>query len=374
MIRPEVQRLWRLDPLRGRAPARSAPDRIERVLHVHLSTPEEPVTSLCHALASLAAGGGYVCVEWTPLSPRARHQAILAAAAELRPTLVFMQLQRADALGPETIAELRCVAQSPDLVVASWCGDIGGGNGPVDAPDDRWAYVLSAQCDLMLYSSMSQVRAHRSRGMHNAAYLQIGYDEDRYFPGPEDGYGKSYDVAMLAANYSAYVRGKSSVEDAGLRHALAREMRRAFDKRFGLFGSGWGSGVKHLPPARSGDVYRSSHLALSISLSSSFERYTSDRLFRALACGTPVLMKAFSDWESFGLVAGKNVLVWNTPEEAVALAREWVCAPRRDALREIGRHGAALAREQHSWGVRMLELQPLIGAMRGSQLETMEPW
>jgi hypothetical protein len=218
------------------------------------------------------------------------------------------------------------------------------------------------------------VRAYRSLGMHNAAYLQIGYDEDRYFEGPDETYGDRFDVAFLGASYDDCDLAGLPGHEAAMRRAVVGAMRSAFGTRFGLFGHGWGTGVAHLPPAQSGEIYRRSHLALNVSLCNALERYSSDRLLRVLACGTPVLMKAFDDYRSFGLVANENVLVWETADEAVALAREWLSPARREALRTMGRRGAALAREHHSWGIRMLELQPLIAAVRGTRPEVTRPW
>src|SRR5262249_2019830 len=154
---------------------------------------------------------------------------------------------------------------------------------------DRWAFELAKECDLMLYASMSQARAHRSRGMHNAAYLQIGYDEDRYFEGDDSEYGNSFDVVFLGANYDERHWTSLPGNDAGLRRRVVGMMRDRIGARFGLFGRAWGSSVTHLPPAQSGDVYRRSHLALNVSVCSFLERYSSDRLLRILACGTPVL-------------------------------------------------------------------------------------
>jgi len=225
-----------------------------------------------------------------------------------------------------------------------------------------------------LYSSMSQVRAHRSRGMHRAAYLQIGFDEDRYYPGEDDRGACRYDAVFLGNNYDDRNWSSMPGHGADLRRAIVREMQSQLGDRFGLFGSGWGSAATHLAPASSGDIYRDARFAISLSLCSHLERYTSDRLLRALACGTPVLMKTFSDQASFGLVSGQNVLTWDRAGEALSLLRAWSAPERHDALRELGWSGASLARTHHSWGARMLELIPLIAAARGETVEVTRPW
>jgi Glycosyl transferases group 1 len=373
-MKSSIQRLWKLDPAWGHAAWRASPAQVERVLHVHLRTAEEPQASLCRALASLAIVDGYRRVNWTELPVTDRHNAIIAAAAGLRPSLVFMQLQCAEALARGTVTELRRVAGNDRLIVICWCGDVGGINGPYRVPGEHWAYEMAAHCDLMLYSSMSQVRAHRSRGMHNAAYLQIGYDEDRYFEGEDDEYGNLFDIAFLASKYDERRWTSLPGNDAALRSFVVETLRNQTDLRFGLFGRGWNRGVPYLPPADSGEVYRRSYLGLNISICSFLERYSSDRLFRILGCGTPVLMKAFDDWASFGLIHGENVLVWETIDDLMTLTRTWLEPARRKALREIGRRGARLVREHHSWGIRMQEMSPLIATMRGPSPDVSRPW
>ena len=64
-------------------------------------------------------------------------------------------------------------------------------------------------------------------------------------------------------------------------------------------------------------------------------------------CGVPVLMKAFDDWRSFGLIHGEIALVWETIADLMTLTRTWLDPGRHEELREIGRRGAQLAREHH---------------------------
>jgi len=367
--------LWELDPEWGHAPWRATPQRPERVLHVHLATGEEPQASLCDALASLAEPGGHERIDWTALAtPAERHRAVVDAAGRLRPTLIFMQLQRPGVLSPQTIQDARRASGRDDCVIATWCGDVGGVNGPDSTPGDAYAFDLGRHCDLMLYTSSSQVRAHRSRGMACAAYLQIGYDEARYFEGDESQYGTRHDVVFLGSKYQAsHFAGMKSAE-TGLRSEVVGMLRQRFGDRFGLFGNGWGDGVASLPPAQSGEAYRHSHLGISVSLTSQLERYSSDRLFRALACGAPVLVKDFSDAASLGLRDGVNCLVWTHPQEAVDSVERWVAPERRQALRVIGRRGAALACEHHAWTTRLLELSPLLAAARGQSPKVTRPW
>jgi hypothetical protein len=157
-----------------------------------------------------------------------------------------------------------------------------------------------------------------------------------------------------------------------LRTEVVETLRSERRERFGLFGSNWADGVSEVAPSESGEAYRTTRLALSVSVCSNLERYSSDRLFRALACGAPVLMKRFADWGSFGLLHERNVLAWDTLAGARALVQRWL--GQSEEAREMGRAGAQLAREHHSWGIRMLELYPLIVASRAGHPTVGRPW
>ena len=93
-----------------------------------------------------------------------------------------------------------------------------------------------------------------------------------------------------------------------------------------------------------------------------YECYTSDRLFRILGCGALLLVKSFPDMSVLGLRHGENCLAWETPEEAVTLAKDALA--NHDTLDGIAQAGAKLAREHHTWQVRMHELAAYVDAVR----------
>jgi len=294
--------------------------------------------------------------------------ALLETCKAVKPTLIFMQLQRGDVVSPQAVEQARSLSD-PRVVIISWTGDVVNQFGGTD----HWSYPMSRACTLMTFSCMTHAKMHRKQGMANTAYLQIGYDEDRYFTGPENGYGRMYDVVYLAQRYRPEHLGSIvGGHDADIRTGCAEGLMQRFGKRCGVFGGGWPRGG--VMAAQSGDVYRSSKLGVSISLCSALERYSSDRLLRALACGTPVLCKDFVDSASWGLVHGQNVLMFNTVEECVQLASEWSHVGRAGDLRKIGRAGAELAKAHHTWNVRMRELMVYVAAARGERIKVERPW
>lgn len=366
-----VTRLQEMAPLTGHAPWRvKTIQRDERVLHVHLDNPQEPQNSLRNAFAGL---GDCRRIDWPAIvqrdGPRGLRDAILAAAQSLRPTLVFMQLQRKDVIDLKTIVDLRSLCDTRGVIV-HWTGDIIDQYGP-----EHWYGEIGRACDLMLFSCNDHALTHRQDGLKNAAYLQIGYCDDRYFPGPDKGYGRTWDVVLLAQRYDpgdlALHLGLGTNEGA-LRREIGELIMRRFRKRGGAFGGGWPQG--HMPPGRSGDVYRASHMAVSISLANDLERYSSDRLLRIMASGTAAAVKRFPDMASWGLVHEENCLVFETIADLEKLFDKWINRNHVDGLREIGRAGAQLMQAHHSWETRMAELLAYVSAVRGEPVELTRPW
>jgi Glycosyl transferase family 2 len=358
-----------LDIREGKFPARAEKLSRERVLHVSMCTDEDPQAALVRGLTKLGSDG-YSEVRWFadhyPYGKYAVRNAVLKATAALRPTLVFMQLQTTDALDASAIHQMRQLA--PGCTVVSWCGDIADVNSPWTAGEP---YAdLGRICDLVLHSSMSHVHVLRSYGVHVASYLQIGYDERQYCP--ESSAEKRYDVCFLGNAYGIDRFSESlKWNDVDLRSKAILSLSYKFGPRFGLFGYGWRNDSSYCPLSRAHEIYQNSKIGLNVSLSNSFEAYTSDRLFRILGCGSLLLTKRFPMMSVLGLVDGENCVVWDRSEQVAPKAEAALCGrfgEGKDAapfdLAAVAQAGHRLAVENHTWDVRMLELCALVDAVR----------
>ena len=356
-----VQQRWpriaAMDPEPGNPPLRSALKR-ERVLHWQLWTTDDPQTSMVAGLHKLGSAG-HAVVQWPQHSPGDRGRVFLEAMRALRPTVAFIQCQDPDAIPLDALIEARNDPnRDPSLVICIWSGDVGPTKGPWPSTGDEWQYRIAHHVDLMLFTGTGQVKLHRGRGMVNAAYLQIGYDTDRYYEGPPQHYGSKHPIVFMGRDYSRAFDSVPSNEAQLRRDAVA-----ALRSIPGFAAYGFGRGPR-MPQDQSGEIYRTSSMAMSISLCSSLARYSSDRLLRAMACGCPTLVKRFADMEGMGLQDGHNCLAWDTPSDLVSNARTWLSPDRRDALRTIGKSGAALMRSRHTWDARMYELAALLSGVR----------
>ena len=175
-----------------------------------------------------------------------------------------------------------------------------------------------------------------------------------------------YDIVFLGSRYGGDAFSRSMKRhDGDLRDDVIRLMLDAFGERFGLFGNGWFGNVRTVSLKTAHEVYQKSRMGLNVSLANFLECYTSDRMHRILGCGAALLTKSFPGMSSFGLVDGVNCIVWETPEEAVQLARMWLDMP--EELAALAAAGAKLARENLTWNTRMLELVPYLDAVRASR-------
>jgi glycosyltransferase involved in cell wall biosynthesis len=352
-------RIAALDPEIGHLPPNRLPSK-ERVLQLHLWTAEDPQASMAQAFAKLGSAG-HTRIDWTKIaSTTERDRALIEAARDLQPTIVFLQLQAAHVISPAAIQAIRDAPHDPSMVVCVWSGDVGPTNGPWPGQQDAWSYEIARRVDLMLFTGTGQVKLHRERGMPNAAYLQIGYDEDRYRIGTDEEWGSRHDVVFLGQDYNRQYNGLPDSE-AQLRRDAVRRLKTL--PGAGVFGAGWGTQGK--PQHEAGDTYRTSKMSVSISLTSKLARYTSDRLIRSMACGTAAVVKRFDDMAGLGLVEDENCIGWDTVDEMADKVAYWSRPDNEAELRQIALHGADLMSSQHTWDVRMHELAALVGAVRG---------
>lgn len=380
-----------LDPTEGSFPPRAAERTKERVLHVSLNTSADPQAAQVRALQMLGSEG-YKEIRWFAdygQDSSARQKAILDATFELKPSVVFMQLQAPNVVDITTIKKIREI--SPEAVIVDWGGDIGSYSSIWNLD---WMAEFGRMIDLNLHSSMSHVRMMRSLGIHNAAYLNIGFDEMQYRPplrAPTERnaegrpvmtdddtkavvYGdwrakfRAYDACFLGNKYENEDAFSKSVKwhDGVLRNEVIQKMKEAFGWKFCLYGTGWGKNVQRMSLSRSHEIYQRSKVGVSISLQNDLEAYTSDRLFRILGCGALLLVKRFAGMSILGLEDGINCLCWNTADEAVSKAKS-ALDEKTDSIRQAG---ADLAREHHSWSIRMHELQLLLDVVRKSRSDS----
>lgn len=360
----QVRRLHACDTHLDEWPLRAVIPPPERILHVHLDTDDDPQWGMQRAINLW--GSDVARIAWTRVGVEAARRQVVETCRLQRPTLVWMQLQTPDVLDVATLRAARDAA--PEALFVTWCGDVGGSNGPHE-PLAGWPWLdeLADNVHLCLFASTTQAAVMRDRGHPNASYLQIGYDQ-QWFNASRRSAAHKYRVAFLGQNYGTNFDRTMPNNDARLRQQVVKSLKSALGKDFFLGGGGWGGLEDAFVPSKdSAAVYDQSALAVSLSLSQDLGRYSSDRLLRCLACGVPTFVRQFAGMSSWGLRHLDNCIVWPremTPEQAV----EWIAYFH--AAGTIGENGARLAQQHHTWEVRMRELAVYLAALRSVEITT----
>lgn len=360
----QARRLHACDTPLDAWPLRAVLPPSERILHVHLDTDDDPQGGMQRALNLW--GSDVDRIAWTRVGVEATRRQVVEACRRQQPTLVFMQLQTPGVLDVEALRAMREAA--PDALLVTWCGDVGGSNGPHE-PLAGWPWLdeLADNVHLCLFTSFAQVEVLRGRGHPNASYLQIGYDQ-QWFNAAHRHVSSKYRVAFLGQNYGHNFDQTMPGNDAPLRAQLVKALKAALGKDFFLGGGGWGGLEDAFVSSKdSADIYDQSALAVSLSLTQSLGRYSSDRLLRCLACGVPTFVREFSGMSSWGLRHLDNCIVWPA-EMSVERAVEWIA--HFNPADTIGQNGARLAQQHHTWEVRMRELAVYLAALRGVEITT----
>jgi hypothetical protein len=339
-----------LVPARGSLPP-SIPANPERVLHVALRDALDKQPGLARALASAASS--YAEVDWCEVERRdgtgAVGPAIIQAARDHRPTLVFMQIQRPGVLSGEIVRAIRLECKA-DCVVVQWDGDQ---HHEPDAPERRWFTGLGAECDASLIANTRYPARYAALGIRHPGFLACGYDEQVYRP-REPVYGVP-PLVFLANNYP-HLAGYDG------RRTAVSVLAQRYQERFAVYGGGWSEpeGRPWLPQGDESPVYATARGALSMSIRNDLDRCTSGRRFRALGCGTCVLVERFPDTEGLGLRDGVNCLVWSTLDEVLAHCERVLV----EEMTPVRGAAAEMARALHCWPARMQELSAVIRAVR----------
>lgn len=340
-----------------RSPVEAGPP--ERLLHLCGRNASEPLTSHREALAAM---GPTVELPWMMLGDEMPRKVLEAAEAH-RPTLVWWQIQDHGKVDPALIRELRRRVPS-DCLILNWSGDVRRG---ATQPPAEWQVELGGLLDLSLDDDCTEPVRLRNAGVRGTGYLQCGYCDKEFSPGP----GPAVQTERVAVFTGTDYRWL----DGGKRSELFRRVGQLLPGALRLHGTGWRQeelrGVivdRPLDRLACAAVYRSAPVVVSQSCfdggPDALRRYTSDRLRRIMGAGGVAAVRRFPDQEGLGLREGVNCLCWDTPEDLAALLKDWL-RPERDAERQRIREAAArVARENWTWRVVAENLLAIVRAER----------
>ena len=330
----------------------------ERVLHIALRNTTDKQEGLDRALRSIASE--YRDISWTEYPPETRGYAILDAAREIKPTIVFMQLHCPvlDAAGIRMLRDL-C---DPNVVIVNWDGD------QHYQPSDRerqWFVEIGREARVAsLVVNTRHPAEYAAMGVLHPGFLGVGIDQRVWCPvTPTPG---TPEIVFLANYYPTHARKyRQRVE-------IVTNMVRNWTNNFALYGVGWME-ITHGPCTRAplsnmeeAGIYSGARAALSISICNNLERYTSNRLFYGLASGAIMLVERFPDVAGLGVEDGVNCFLWSTWDGLATLVQHtigpWCVSEEQKQMRRAARELGLL----HSWDAHMPELLAIVDAVRAA--------
>jgi len=263
---------------------------------------------------------------------------LIQEADRLKPDLIFCQVQSGDMVELATFKRLSEISFTVNYTL-----DIRS------KEKSEWLYDLAGVIGAVFLSNQNDVDECKKRGYANAMTLQSSADMDTY---EELADIPRRSTAVFIGNNTAitpleFPKAQERVEMVSL-------LKERFPEQFEVYGMGWDS--RFLMQKEEVEVYQSAQVAIC---HNQFEAplYTSDRLWRAMACGSFCLTKHFPGIHLM-FTRGVHLDWWENFDELTAKLSFYLSQP--EATRTIARNGMNHVRMNHNWTVRVAQLLDFI--------------
>jgi glycosyltransferase involved in cell wall biosynthesis len=222
--------------------------------------------------------------------------------------------------------------------------------GDVRQPIPRWYHELAPYVTT-LFSNLTDAEVFNSLGF-KAHYFQVGYNE-HYYNKDVAANPKSPEIVFMGNNYN------NTFPLGGLRKEMVENLRKRYGNRFEVFGCGWGKSQNlnqlQLEEAR---IYRGCKIAINLS-HFNLKRYSSDRLFRILACGTFCLTHRYKQIET-EFTDGEDLVCFDSLNHLYELIDKYLELP--EERHRIAMNGNRKCESEFTWGARMQQLVSIINS------------
>jgi glycosyltransferase involved in cell wall biosynthesis len=259
---------------------------------------------------------------------------IINIANTYKPDLVWIQIQ-APGITKEAIEALK----ANNCWICQWSGD------KRHKVEDCYFNYAKWGVDLTTFSNQEDVDIMRKCG-YDSEFLQIGISPEIFnTTGPVN---SLCEIAFMGNSFNHFPL-------SGLRRDMVKELKRVYGGRFKAFGSGQPDGNLSHSQREEAAVYRGAKIGINLSHFDS-ERYTSDRMLRALACGVCVLSHNYKGIEK-DFYVGHNLFVWDDLNELKQLINELLID--HQIRQRIAKNGHELAMSKYTFkemGNSILEL------------------
>lgn len=301
------------------------------ILHIALNT--EYQKSLGKALSSL---GDYFVIDWRNElkdgNLQSLYRKILTVVNEFDIDLIFMQIQTPDIIKIELIHHINII--KPNIKIINWNGDI-----RFETP--KWMVELAKFNNIYTsFTNMRDVNYMLNLGYKNTFHMQISFEES-VFQEHEPKRKNMPWIVFTGNNYG------EKFPLTGLRTNVISKLKSKYGEKFQAYGNGW----EHLGCSKTvskqitNTIYRSAKIVLSIN-NINAEKYTSDRLFNALASKSFVLAHYYEGIEQ-DFDKGIHLDWWKDETELIEMVEYYL---NNQAIRnKIAQAGMDKVWSEHRW-------------------------
>lgn len=212
-----------------------------------------------------------------------------------QPDIIFLHIQNPEPLDMDVIQFL-----SERAFVVLYTFDV--------RENIDWYKEYAPYVGLILFADAESIDACKKDGIENVDYLQSSVDMNLYRPlppgvEPDKEYG---DIIFIGNNF---LNTNLNFPLAQQRVDMVNFMKEQFGDRFHVYGIGW-PGSRMLNPMEEIAAYHSCKIAIT---HNNFLRtgYTSDRLWRAIACGALTVSQQFEPYGQYD-IPRRAMPMWST--------------------------------------------------------------
>lgn len=306
-----------------------------KLLHFGLFNKHEPQHGLRNAMKSVS--DRYYEFSWVQRPKRAAYD-LEQLLKRYKPYTVFMQIQTPGVITAEVLKRY------PGVRFINFSGDVV----PIIP---QWFFDLAPYCTTV-FTNTDWVQE-----VPGARYMQISCDLNIYRPEGKRAVTKP--VVFLGNNHGSQFPLSS----------MRGEMVERFKDKpwFQVYGRGWGKGVEDLnyKQHQEAAVYRGAKIGINLS-HMDLGSYTSDRMFRLMACGAMCLAYRHKGIEK-EFIEGLHLRTWGTLDELEEMIEHYLqnavdteanmgfgsAVVVRTGAETIARNGQKLIHEKYNWTERL---------------------
>jgi hypothetical protein len=321
---------------------------MKKVLHIALIAPQYTADGIKKGFVD----NGYEYVQFNWQSERfnfgieGMEKHLVEKSLSERPDLIFIHIQHDEVLEK--------VLDETTLQILNNIGFVVNYTFDVRVPEEMEAmYRIAGKVGLTLFASHEDVFECKARGIENVEVMQSSVDMNWY---KKIEIEKKYDVSFIGNNY---LNTNLNFELPRERYDMVKFLEKNYGNKFLCQGMNWETS-KVVNPQEEIEIYNQSKIAIN---QNNFDRigYTSDRLWRIMACGCFCLTKHFIGIENF-FVRGVHLDWWEDLDQLKELIDFYL--DDNDKRNWIAESGMDLVRAQHSWTNRIAELKKLVDGQR----------